>query len=366
MTERERFHQTMRFGSPDRVPYWEMGGWPQTIDRWQDEGMPADVHFDDHFGLDRHDAVPLNTGLVPPFRPETLEETDRHIISRRSDGVVTMALKEGTVRGTRMSMDKYIEFPVRDRTSWNEFKKRLNPKSPLRYLRSGAWEDYKKMVKDRDYPLAVFGGSFFGWPRDWMGFEGASMMVYDDPALMHEITEYIGDFVIEIITPALQEIGDIDYGVFWEDMCYKTASIISPRHFREFCVPQYKRVTHVMRKYGVKTFLVDSDGYVDELIPLWLEGGVNGIYPLEVMAGEDPVGLRKRYGKDLVMWGGIDKVELTKDKAAVEREVRAKVPFLIGQGGWIPGIDHAVPPDVPYENFLYYRKLVCDIAERGA
>jgi len=292
-----------------------------------------------------------------------IEETDHHIIRRRTDGVITEALKDGMVHGYRMSMDRHIEFPVRDRETWNAFKKRLDPASPVR--RTRYWEEYKRSVKDRDYPLAVFASSYFGTPRNWIGFEGISTMVYDDPKLLHEIIEAQADMAITLLTPILEEIPDIDYGVMWEDMCYKTASIISPKHFREFCMPRIARVTDLLRKHGITEVWVDSDGYVDELIPLWLEAGVNGIYPLEVASGEDPVRLRKEYGKDLLLWGGIDKMELAKDKAAIEREVRAKAPFLIEQGGWIPGVDHAVPPDVSYENFLYYRKLMCDIAERG-
>ena len=132
MDERTRFHQTMHFGSPDRVPYWEMGFWGQTVERWEDEGMPPDVHHAQHFGFDRREMVPLNYGIVPAFREETIEETDRHIIYRGADGVLGKALKEGTARGTRASMDQRYQVPVRDRASWNDFKRRLNAKSPCR------------------------------------------------------------------------------------------------------------------------------------------------------------------------------------------------------------------------------------------
>ncbi len=361
MNARQRFHETMRFGSPDRPPYWGMGPWPQTVERWQDEGMPADVHLNQLFGLDRHEGVPISSGIVPAFREQTLEETDRYLIARRADGVITRALKEGKVHNTRLSMDQHLEFPVKDRKSWNDFKRRLDPKSPCRYPLY--WEDYKRSVRGRDYPLGVSGGSLFGWPRNWMGFETIGVMFYDDPSLMHEIMDHLTDFVIELITPALEQIGDVDFGAFWEDMCFKTASMISPELFREYMVPRYRRITDVMHKYGVKVIMVDSDGHVDQLIPLWLEAGVNCVYPLEVAAGEDPVALRKEYGRDLLMWGGIDKRCLARDRAAIEQELYSKVPFLVEQGGWIPGVDHAIPPDVPYDNYLYYRELLRKICE---
>jgi uroporphyrinogen decarboxylase len=360
---RQRFHETMHFGSPDRVPYWEMGFWGQTIDRWEDEGMPPDIHHVHLFGFDRREMVPINHGIIPGFREQTIEDTERYVIKRHGDGVLSKRMKEGEARGTPPSMDQRYEFPVRDRASWNDFKRRLNPKSPCRY--PAFWEDYKRCVRDRDYPLGIHGGSLFGYPRNWMGFETASIMMYDDPGLMHEIMDYLADFMIQLITPALAEIGDIDYGIFWEDMCYKTASIISPKHFKEFMVPHYQRITAVMRKHGVDVIMVDSDGHVDELVPLWLEGGVNGVYPFEVAAGEDVVALRKQYPRDLLMFGGIDKRALAKDRRAIEEEVYSKVPWLVEQGGYIPGIDHAVPHDVPYANYRYYRDLLRRVCEKG-
>lgn len=363
MDYRRRFHETTHFGSPDRPPYWEMGFWGQTIDRWEDEGMPPDIHHVHLFGFDRRDMVPINHGLIPHFREETIEDTERYVIKRYGDGVLSKRMKAGEARGTPPSMDQRYEFPVRDRATWNDFKRRLNPKSPSRY--PAFWEDYKRCVRDRDYPLGIHGGSLFGYPRNWMGFETASIMMYDDPGLMHEMMEYLADFMIEHITPALEQIGDIDYGIFWEDMCFKTASIISPKHFKEFMVRQYQRITSVMREHGVDVIMVDSDGHVDELIPLWLEGGLNGVYPFEVAAGEDVVALRKQFGRDLIIWGGIDKRALAKDKKAIEAEVYSRVPFMLERGGYIPGIDHAVPHDVSYENYLYYRELISKLCEKG-
>jgi len=103
---------------------------------------------------------------------------------------------------------------------------------------------------------------------------------------------------------------------------------------------------------------VDSDGNIDELIPLWLEGGVNGFLPMEVAAGMDAVALRKKYGKNLILIGNIDKRALIKNKEAIRKEVMSKVPYLLSQGGYFPTIDHAVPPDVPFENYMYYLQFL--------
>ncbi|MCD6505245.1 hypothetical protein J7M22_01340 [Candidatus Poribacteria bacterium] len=85
---------------------------------------------------------------------------------------------------------------------------------------------------------------------------------------------------------------------------------------------------------------------VEELIPLWLECGVNGVYPMEVAAGMDVVKLRRKYGRDLLMMGGIDKRALAKGRDAIDEELR-RIGSILDKGGYIP-------PDVPYENFRYY------------
>ena len=58
MTDRQRFYETTHFGSPDRPSYLCQGIWPQTIERWEDEGMPPDVHPNQFFGFDRYESVP--------------------------------------------------------------------------------------------------------------------------------------------------------------------------------------------------------------------------------------------------------------------------------------------------------------------
>ena len=119
-------------------------------------------------------------------------------------------------------------------------------------------------------------------------------------------------------------------------MAFKTGSLVSPIIFKKFMMPHYKRINNYLRNHGIDIILVDSDGYTEELIPLWLESGINGHYPLEVTAGMDAVKLRKKYGKDLILSGNIDKRALVINSRSIENEVFSKVPFLISKGGLFP------------------------------
>ncbi len=127
-------------------------------------------------------------------------------------------------------------------------------------------------------------------------------------------------------------------------------------------MPRYKKITDLLHSYGVDVIFLDSDGNVEQLIPLWLEVGINFIWPFEVAAGNDAVALRKKYGKDLIIGGGIDKRALITGKEAIREEVMSKVPFLLEQGGYFPSVDHWVPPDVTFENYCYYINLMREVA----
>jgi hypothetical protein len=98
--------------------------------------------------------------------------------------------------------------------------------------------------------------------------------------------------------------------------------------------------------------------YGGEEIPLRLEASVNGQRPFEIAAGCKPVAIRRQYGKNLVIQGGIDRRALAKEKETIEREVLCKVPWLCLQGGYFPQIDHLVPPDVSLENYRHYSHLL--------
>ena len=86
------------------------------------------------------------------------------------------------------------------------------------------------------------------------------------------------------------------------------------------------------------------------------------MWPLEVAAGNNAVALRKKYGKNLILSGNIDKRALIKGREAIQEEVMSKVPFLLEQGGYLPTVDHHVPPDVTFENYGYYINLMRDVA----
>ena len=372
MNGRERFLRCMQFKPVDRVHNWEVGPWSQTIDRWHEEGLPWDVHVprdfwdgNEFFGLDRIASLDINLDFLPEYDEIIVEETDRYFMSWRTDGILTKAMKEGTSRGMRMSMDQYIEFPVKTRQDFEALKWRLDPTSPGRY--PPWWNDEVRCVQGCSYPLQVPKMSkrgnigLYSRLREWMGTEAACTVFYDDPILAEGMLDLIANLIINAMERALNDV-KVDIFNWWEDFAYNGGPLVSPKIFRTFMLPRYRRVNDYLRSHGMDVIIMDTDGNPTVLLPMMIEAGFTGFWPVECAAGMDPVRLRAEFGHDLVMMGGIDKRVLARDKKAIEAELLYKVPDLIEDGGYLPGIDHAVPPDVPYENWLFYlefkRKLL--------
>jgi uroporphyrinogen decarboxylase len=287
------------------------------------------------------------------------------MVMRLPDGRVTRALKEGLVRGQRMSMDTYLRFPVECRADFQAIKQRYNPESPARY--PPFWDEYAASLQGRRYPvqlpmLTTDCEGFYSCLRNWMGTEAACTVFYDDPTWAGEMVEFIADTMIAVCQRALEAV-EVDYFLWHEDYAYNAGPLLSPKIVKQFLVPQYRRVNDFVRAHGVDIIFLDTDGDPRVLIPLLLEAGINGLFPLECAAHQDPIALRREYGHDLLLWGGIDKREVAQDRAAIRQELLDKIPPFLEDGGYIPTIDHSVPPDVPYDNFLYYLDLKRSILE---
>jgi uroporphyrinogen decarboxylase len=186
--------------------------------------------------------------------------------------------------------------------------------------------------------------------------KGIALGIHRYPELIKEIMDFCAEFQTGVLHRALDDL-DVDFVIISEDMAYKNGPMIGPEAVKEFMSTAYHEIAKFFREHGVKILIVDSDGNVDLLIPIWLKLGLNGIIPCEVAAGMDVVKLGEKY-PDLIMIGGIDKRELAKDKESVKKEVEYRVPPLVKRGGYFPGVDHAVPADVPLENYKYFVSLL--------
>ena len=349
MTPHDRFLAHMRFQPVDRLPLWEWGPWPSTLRRWQREALGPGGQPPQFAECDAKGNCGVDLWMLPRYPEEILHEDEQYVTRRIDRGIVERTPKSPDT----MSMPEHLAYPVRTRADWEALKPRFDPADAARFPANWAEQGARWRVGG---PVILFQGprspSLFGFVRELMGPERTLYAFHDDPELVHDMMETSTELTLAVLPRAVAE-APITTLFFWEDMCYRGGPLISPRMFRQFMLPRYRRITDRARSLGIDAIFVDSDGDVSQLIPLWLEGGVNGVYPMEVAAGMDGLRLRREYGRDLLMTGGIDKRVLAQDRRAIAAEVEAKVP-LAEQGGYIPHLDHAIPHDVPYEHFVYY------------
>lgn len=374
MNSKERFLAVMDF-EPVTTLKWEFGYWAATVRRWYEEGLNPREGLDDQWvggvgvhggaagwrsgrplGADVNRAVNLDEGLqrilfnnylAPPFKEQVLEEHDDWIIVRNDMGIIEKRSRE------RATLSAYLEGPVASLDDWEALKdERLRPTLDDRL--PPEWETLKQDYAERTYPLALGGGhGFFGTPRFLLGETQVLTASYYQPELLRRIINDLADFWIALYDQVLDEI-NVDLMMIWEDICFNNGPLISPKVFEEFMLPAYKKLSRFLRDRGVRHIIVDTDGDVWKLLPLFLAGGVTGMYPFEVNAGMDIVEVRKAYPK-LQILGGISRTSLAVGGSALDAELEVKVPWMLARSGYIPYMDHLVPPDVSWENFLAYR-----------
>jgi len=368
MNARQRYVETMSFSRPDRPFYFFGKPRKATLDAWREQGLPplpdageygCPQEFYDWTGQDKlWWGLPVDLGPLPAFEPHTISEDETGRIWVDHLGI-TMH-DAGTLLDTPgFRTRSYVSHPVTNRADWEVMKRRFDPTSPERY--GDPWHDSLEEMLTRDWPIMACVPSLYWKARDWVGFENLSVMLYDDPALVHDMMEHVTVFLMEALKRAIQEVRP-ETITLNEDMAYKHACMISPTMFREFMLPRYKRLVRFFKDQGVPLVCVDCDGHVSGLIPLWIEAGIDGTYPIEIAANNDPVAYRKKYGRRFAIMGAIDKREI-RSRQRVYDEVMSKVPYLLEQGGYIPCFDHAVPPDVPLDGYLYMIELIKAIAE---
>lgn len=346
MNNRERFLKVMHFEVVDHPPLALPGPWSATRKRWEQEGLPVGVDLYDYFNVPpwRLQHIGVETVFQPAFDEVIIEQTPEFTIKINRQGVKERNFPDGT------SMPEFLEYPIKGRESLTWLRERLDSHAPGR-IESG-WLEKARRAQAEGTVVFCNGGQYFGFLNEHMGTEQLLLGYYDQPDFIQEVCELQCALCEQALRLALPQI-KLDYIGYHEDMAYKNGSMISPALFREFMLPYYRRIRSIAKPYGADIQLLDSDGNIHELIPLWLECGINCLVPMEVAAGMDVVALRKQYGRSLLMMGGFDKRILAAGTPQIKAELERLRP-LIESGGYIPAIDHGTPPDVSWENACYY------------
>jgi hypothetical protein len=353
MTDRERFAAVMSYQPVDRVPVWYFGYWQETLDRWMREGLTGADQIAEVTGMDPdweagmwniHGLV--NIGAISTQPQCVVEETATYRIVRTSLGAL---IKEST-QGS--SIPTHLEHALKPtRQDWKRFAAMLDPATPSRH--PAGWENGIPAFNARTRVACFLAGSLYAGPREWMGVEELSYLMYDDPVLLEEILDHLSNYWISLMRPVLQKV-QFDFAYFFEDCCFNTGPLLSPDLYRKHFDKYYRRMIEFYRSMSVPFMLMDSDGKVDALVPCWLDSGFDILFPIEVGTWKaDPVAVRKRFGRRLRMMGGVDKHVIPHGQSAIRAHLEPLRP-LVAEGGYIPLPDHRIPPNCSLEAFRTY------------
>ena len=363
VNNRERMQAIMHYRDYDRIPVVSFGYWHETLTKWRVEGHVApeeEKGYADNNVYDRAIMARLgfdfNWGggvggssyLFPMFQTEVLRtEPDGSEVVRNGEGLI-VKIKPGVV-----SIPAHVGTSLTGREAWEELYLPKLADCEARVNAEAIRGRYAE-IERLGLPVCLSCGSLYGNIRNMLGVEDLAYLAADDEELYEEIIHTVGELCLKVAGRVLALGLTFDFGHFWEDICFKSGPLVRPSVFRELVGPRYKRITSLLKAHGVDIVSVDCDGKIDELVPVWLENGVNTMFPIEVgtwRASFD--NWRRIYGRDLRGVGGMDKRVFAQDYAAVDREIERLKP-IVDMGGYIPCPDHRIPPDAKWENVQYY------------
>jgi uroporphyrinogen decarboxylase len=338
MTSHERFTRMYQHREADRVPILD-SPWSETIDRWVQESMPTRDYVA-HFGLDK--VAHISVDNSPRYEKKTIEQTEDYRIYTTSWGAT---LKSWTKHG---STPEFLDFTITDAEKWLEAKARMqvdDARIPWNYLK----ENYPRWRAEGYW---ISAGLWFGFDvtHSWaVGTERLLMAMIEEP----EWVEDMYDTFLELDLQLLDRVWDAGYRfdeVTWpNDMGYKHNQFFSMNTFRALDKPRLQRAIAWAHNKGAVARL-HSCGDINPFVPELIGIGLDGLNPLEVKAGMDPVHLKRTYGDKLTFHGGINAVLWDKPEQ-IKAEIARVVPVMMENGGYIFASDHSIPENVSLKDF---------------
>jgi len=326
--------------------------WETTLARWRKESGISDLDVGGYFGYDQGFAtVPAEYGPFPHFTSAIIAEDDEYITNSEYRGLTLRARKDGG------SMPEFLDYPVKTPDDWKRYKaERLQFRINERLSGLG---EFAASVARIDAPVQVgdYPWGVFGTPRDLLGAEEFLISFYTQPELIKDIMQSYTDLWLHLYNAISSEVR-IDHIHIWEDMSGRKGSLISMQMVEEFMMPCYDRIIRFAEDSNIPLVSVDSDGLVNELVPVMMSHGVNVFFPFEVQAGNDIIEYRSRF-PEIGIIGGMDKNALD-DRApteAMHREL-GKAEKMLAIGGYIPSFDHLIPPNVSWQKWLYFMEAL--------
>ncbi len=376
-TNRERILSILHYQPFDRLPILHFGFLHETLIKWNREGHITDEELASYFCSDEHlnlEPLTRKLGFDAPyhrvFAPQTRIDPpfEYKVIEVLPDGSKKVMNPHGAIvieKEGAGSIPMEFDHVLKGRKEWEElFKPRLqfhpdrvekvlvNCETEMKSFDAGG-KEYLLQEGRKDHYL-LHCGSLYGVLRDYIGVENLCYLAVDDENLLVEMIEVNAELCFQCTKYALESGAKFDIAHFWEDICFKNGPLVNPSFFAKYVGPHYRRITELVSSYGIDLVSLDCDGLIDALVPIWLDNGVNVMFPIEVGTWDASIEpWRKKFGQQVRGVGGMRKYVFALDYSAIDKEVE-RLKRLVDLGGYIPCPDHRIAEDSKWENVQYY------------
>ncbi len=218
------------------------------------------------------------------------------------------------------------------------------------------WDEFVNSLTDYFYPMASLPIAMHEALFEGMTMGRLAYYIRKNPRFIHDVMKEYAKTNIEIVK-RFAEAG-VDIVFYYDDLGFKGRSLLSPKNFREFILPYYKKLYSECKKRGM--FIVQhSCGYIDNLLPDMVDAGLNCIQALEPTAGVDLARLKEDLGDRISFMGGMDSSRVLNfgTPQEIEEDVKKCVKAAAKGGGYFAGPSHNIL-SVPWQNVLALRAAI--------
>ena len=203
--------------------------------------------------------------------------------------------------------------------------------------------------------LALFAGirSAFSFLTISGGLVAVSLLIYEDPDLLHALVEAATDYWTQVGLRLIEAGADALYVA--NDMGMNGSTLISPTHLREFFLPAFARQCAAWRAAGGKVIL-HSCGNIMAILPDLSQMAIDGLNNLQSHAGMDIELVKRCYGTKWTIIGNVDAttVMTSTRKEDIEEAIDSVIRTAGGGGGLILATDHSFHKGIPVENVIHF------------
>ena len=327
IAQRQRFLGTLLGGETDRFSYFDLEPDEDTLRRWHQEGFPRQKSVAKYFNLETHHSVGLMLHSYPFYQkaPSLLYDP-------------------------------------------SAFKRHYDPDQRSRYAKGFEKKGERLHQEGRVLYVDASGGGLLQMlgVGDWDSLRAACFALIKKPKMVEGLVKRTTDFYCDCLERVLSKVS-VDYAAFYEPIAAPGAPVISPAMFDRFAIPGYRQVIDLLKKHHVPLrILCTTGGDLTSLLPSLMDAGINGLWISNIRsAGMEYLKLRRQFGSDVALIGGIDSTALARDKAAVRKAVEETVPVLLESGHYLPCLDDRPRSNVPFAHYQLYRRLLEEIVQKG-